>query len=78
MTDNLPISTYVNKIENIFTFKIKTGCYLQLLTSETIKLLGSTKNKITKDEDGENVFHSEITEKVLVHCSIVNNDYKQD
>ena len=78
MTDNLPISTYVNKIENIFTFKIKTGCYLQLLTSETIKLLGSTKNKITKDEDGENVFHSEITEKVLVHCNIVNNDYKQD
>ena len=45
--------------------------------SETIKLLGSTKNKITKDEDDENVFHSEITEKALVHCNIVN-DYKQD
>ena len=41
-------------------------------------LLGSTKNKITKDENGENVPHLEITEVVLVHCNIVNNDYQQD
>ena len=46
---------YVNKIENIITFKIKTGYYLELLTPETIKLPGSTKSKITKDENGENV-----------------------
>ena len=44
-TDNPPIRIYVNKIENRITFKIKTGCYLQLLTSETMKLLGSTKSK---------------------------------
>ena len=43
-----------------------------------MKLLGSTKNKITKDKNGENVPHLEITEVVLVHRNIVNNDYQQD
>ena len=43
-----------------------------------MKLLGSIKNKITKDKNGENVPHLEITEVVLVHCNIVNNDYQQD
>ena len=43
-----------------------------------MKLLGSTKSKITKDENGENVSHLEITEVVLVHCNIVNNDYQCD
>ena len=43
-----------------------------------MKLLGSTENKITKDKNGENVPHLEITEVVLVHCDIVNNDYQQD
>ena len=43
-----------------------------------MKLLRSTKNKITKDKNGENVPHLEITEVVLVHCNIVNNDYQQD
>ena len=43
-----------------------------------MKLLGSTKNKITKDKNNENVLNIEITEVVLVHCNIVNNDYQQD
>ena len=43
-----------------------------------MKLLGSTENKITKDKNCENVPHLEITEVVLVHCNIVNNDYQQD
>ena len=43
-----------------------------------MKLLGSTKNKITKDKSGEKVPHLEITEVVLAHCNIVNNDYQQD
>ena len=43
-----------------------------------MKLLGSTENKITKDKNGENVPHLEITEVVLVHRNIVNNDYQQD
>ena len=66
---------YVNKIEKRVTFKIKDGYSLKLLTPETMKLLGSTKNKTTKDKNGENVQHLEITEVVLVHCNIVNNDY---
>ena len=41
-----------------------------------MKLLGSTKSKITKDENDENVPYLEITEVVLVHCNIVNNNYK--
>ena len=43
-----------------------------------MKLLGSTENKIIKDKNDENVPHLEITEVVLVHCDIVNNDYQQD
>ena len=43
-----------------------------------MKLLGSTKSKITKDENGENVFYLEITEVVLAHCNIVNNNYQQN
>ena len=45
---------------------------------ETMKLLGSSKNEIIKDENGENVPHLEITEVILVRCNIVNNDYQQD
>ena len=66
---------YVNKIENRVTFKIKNGYSLELLTSETMKLLGSSENKMTKNKNGENVPHLEITEVVLVHCNIVNNNY---
>ena len=43
-----------------------------------MKLLGSTKSKITKDTIGENVPHLEITEVVLIYCNIVNNSYQQD
>ena len=41
-----------------------------------MKLLGSTKIKITKDKNSENVLHLEITEVLLVHCNVVNNDYQ--
>ena len=76
--DNPSVRKYVNKIENRITFRIKNGYSLKLLTPETMKLLGSTENKITKDKNGENVPHLEITEVVLVHCNIVNNDHQQD
>ena len=72
------VKIYINKVENRITFKIKNGYSLELLTKETMKLLGSTENKITKDKNGENVPHLEITEVVLVHCNMVNNDYQQD
>ena len=77
-TYNPPIKIYVNQIKNTITFRMKTVYYLELLTSETMKLLRSTKSKITKDENGGNVPHLEITELVLVHCNIVNNEYQQD
>ena len=51
--DNLSITTCVNKIENRITFKINSGYFLELLTPETMKLLGSNESKITEDKDGE-------------------------
>ena len=77
-TDKPSMQIYVNKIENRITFKLKDGYSLELLTKETMKLLGSTESKITKDKNGENVPHLETTEVVLVHCNIVNNHYQQD
>ena len=67
--DNPSSRMYISRIENRITFKIKNGYYLELLTSETMKLLGSTESKITKDKNFE---------LVLVHCNLVNNDYQQD
>ena len=72
------MKVYINKVQNRITFKIKNGYTLELLTKKTMKLLGSTENKISKDKNGENVPHLEITEVVLVHCNMVNNDYQQD
>ena len=76
--DNPSTRIYVNKIKNRFIFKIKTGYLLELLTPEAVKLLSSTNIKITKDKNGENMSHVEITGLVLIHCNIVHNDYQQD
>ena len=56
--------------------KIKTGCYLELLTPETITW--KYKSKISKNENGENVPDLEITEVVLIHCSVVNNKFQKN
>ena len=77
-TVNPSIKIYIKKTKNRITFKIKTGYYLELLTSETIKLLGNTKSKTTKNEKGENVPRLEINEVVLTHCNVVNNSYQQN
>ena len=76
--DNSPIRIYVNRTENRITFKIKSGYYLELLTPETMKLLGSAESKITKDKNGENVPRLEVVELVLVYGNLVNNDCQQD
>ena len=76
--DEPSVQIYINTTENRIIFKIKNGYSLELLTPETMKLLGNTKNKITKDKNGENEPHLEITEVVLVYCNIVNNNYQQD
>ena len=59
------IKIYANQIENRIIFEIKRGYYLQLLASEIMKLLGSTKKKITKDENGEKVPRLEINVVIL-------------
>ena len=77
-TVNPSIRIYINKIEKRVTFKIKTWYYLELLTPETMKILGSTKSKLTKDGNDENVSYLEITEVILIHCDAVNNSYQQN
>ena len=64
---------YINKIQSRITFKVNSRCFIYLLTAETIKLLGSIENKISKDKNGENVPHLEITEVELVCCKIIDN-----
>ena len=76
LTENPSIQIYPNKIKNRIIFKIKTGYKLELLTPETMKLLGSTKKVVDKDKNGENVPKLEIVEVVLVHCNLVKNDYQ--
>ena len=76
LTKNLPVQIYVNRIKNRIVFKIKTGYKLELLTLETIKLLGSTIKDVNKDKDAENVPKLESVEVVSVHCNLVKNDYQ--
>ena len=75
---NPSIRIYINKIENRTTFKIKTGYYLELSTPETIKLLASTRSKIPKDKNDEDVPYLEIAEVVLIHCNVVNDSYQKN
>ena len=75
--DDQPIEIFVNKNKNRIVFKIKNGYYLELLTPETIKLLGSSESEITGEKNGESVSHLEIVQLVLIHCNIVNNNYQQ-
>ena len=77
LTENPPIQIYPNKIKNRIVFKVKTGYKLELLSPETMKLLGSTKKDVNKDKDGEDVPKLESTEVVLVHCNLLNNSYQQ-
>ena len=63
LTENPPIKTYLNKIKNRIAFKIKTGYKLELLSLETMRLLGSEKK--------------ESVEVDLVHCNLVNNSYRK-
>ena len=76
--DNLSIKIYVNKIEYRVAFKFKKWYYLELLTPETMKLIGSTERKRTKNKNGENVPHLEIAELILIHCNLANNNYQQN
>ena len=77
IAENTPILIYANTINNRIVFKIKTGYKLELLSKETMKLLGSTKDIIDSDKNSENVPRLENVEVVLVHCNLINNSYQQ-
>ena len=76
LTENPPVQIYPNRIKNRIAFKIKTGFKLELLTPETMKLIGSTKKDVDKNKDGEIVPKLESVKVVLVHCNLVKNDYQ--
>ena len=74
---NAPILIYTNTINNRIVFKIKSGYKLELLSKETMKLLGSTSSIIHGGKNSENVPRLENVEVVLVHCNFVHNSYQQ-
>ena len=73
---NSPIKNYVNKIKNRIVFKIKTGYELELLSNETMQLLGD-RPIIDRDKNSSNVPKLEVVETILVHCHIAQNNYQQ-
>ena len=75
--ENPPIQIYPNKIKNRIVLKVKSGYKLELLSPETIKLLGRTKQDVGKDKVREDVLKLESVEVVLMHCNLVNNSYQQ-
>ena len=75
--ETAPILIYANTINNRIVFKIKTGYKFELLSKETTKLLGSTKDIIASDKNSENVPRLENVEVVLVHCNLVSISYQQ-
>ena len=75
--ETAPILIYANTVNNRIVFKIKTGYKLELLSKETMKLLGITKDIIDSDKNSENVPRLENVEVVLVHCNLVNHSYQQ-
>ena len=77
IADIAPVLIYDNKIINRIIFKIKTGYKLELLSEETMKLLGSTSSIIDKDKNSGTVPKLENVEVVLVHYNLVNNSYQQ-
>ena len=72
-----PVLIYVNEINNRVVFKIKSGYKLELLSKETMRLLGSWSDTIDSDKNSELVPKLESVDLVLVHCNIVNNNYQQ-
>ena len=77
IADVSPVLIYVNEINNRIVFKIKSGCKLELLSKETMRLLGSLTDTIDGDKNIEVVPKLESADLVLLHCNLVNNSYQQ-
>ena len=76
LTKNLSVLIYVNKIKSRIVFRTKTGCKIELLSLETMKLLESTTEDVDQDKDGEDVPKLQSFEVILVHCNLLNNNYQ--
>ena len=72
-----PVLIYVNEISNRIVFKIKSGYKLELLSKETMRLLGRSADTMDGDKNSELVPKLESVDLVLVHCNLVNNSYQQ-
>ena len=72
-----PVLIYVNEINNRIVLKIKSGYKLELLSKETMRLLGSSTDTIDGDKNSELVPKLESVDLVLVHCNLVNNSCQQ-
>ena len=77
IADVSPVLIYVNEINNKIAFKIKSGYKLELLSKETMKLLGSSTDTIDSDKNSELVPKLESVDLVLVHCNLVNSSYQE-
>ena len=76
LANNPPLQIYVNEIKNRTVFKINTGYKLQLLSAETMKLLGNKKKNADQDKDGERMPNLESLEVVLARCNLVSKHLK--
>ena len=77
LAENAPIQIHPHKKKNRIAFKVKTAYKLELLSPETMKLLGSTKKDADQDKYGEDVPKPESAEVVLMHFNLVNENYQQ-
>ena len=77
LAENPSVQIYPNEIKNRIVFKVKTGYELELSSSKTMKLLGSSKNDVDQDNDGEDIPKLESVKVALVHFNRANNNYQQ-
>ena len=77
IAENPPVHIFVKKVKNRSVFKVKTGCKLELLSKETIQLLGSSKKDVDQNKDGEAGPKLEFLDVVSVHTNLISNNYQQ-
>ena len=77
IADVSPVLIYVNEINNRIVFKIKSGYKLELLSKETMRILGSLTDTIDGHKNSELVPKLDSVDLVLLHCNLVNNSYQQ-
>ena len=73
LTDKPLVEMHINGIHNNVTLNFKFEFYLELLMSETLKLLGNAIENLTKEIKCDNLPHIEKHEGVFSQCNIVNN-----